>query len=179
MGTFFMKDANLEDGGNYSCRYSVKEKPFIISEPSDFVTIKITDPDLPRPSISFHPSAMPQLGENITIQCSFNNSYKACYLYKDDGKKELQSVETSSSDAVFLINNASEVDGGSYYCNYRPQSGPFISEASNTVDLYLVGEDLHSRSSKLMNFGAQRGIFWYNLPHKQIRMNAQPRLDML
>uniref|UniRef100_A0A670K1D5 Ig-like domain-containing protein n=1 Tax=Podarcis muralis TaxID=64176 RepID=A0A670K1D5_PODMU len=42
MGTFFMKDANLEDGGNYSCRYSAKEKPFIISEPSDLVTIKIT-----------------------------------------------------------------------------------------------------------------------------------------
>uniref|UniRef100_A0A670JZ34 Ig-like domain-containing protein n=1 Tax=Podarcis muralis TaxID=64176 RepID=A0A670JZ34_PODMU len=138
MGTFFMKDANLEDGGNYSCRYSAKEKPFIISEPSDLVTIKITDPDLPRPSISFHPSPMPQLGENITIQCSVNNSYKAWYLYKDDGKKELQSVEASSSDAVFLIKNVSEADGGSYYCNYRPQSGSFISEASNIVDLYLV-----------------------------------------
>nr|XP_028560409.1 osteoclast-associated immunoglobulin-like receptor [Podarcis muralis] len=103
----------------------------------------LADPDLPRPSISFHPSPMPQLGENITIQCSVNNSYKAWYLYKDDGKKELQSVEASSSDAVFLIKNVSEADGGSYYCNYRPQSGSFISEASNIVDLYLVGEDLH------------------------------------
>uniref|UniRef100_A0A670K6P6 Ig-like domain-containing protein n=1 Tax=Podarcis muralis TaxID=64176 RepID=A0A670K6P6_PODMU len=131
MGTFFMKDANLEDGGNYSCRYSAKEKPFIISEPSDLVTIKITGMRTnfahilpsPMPSISFHPSPMPQLGENITIQCSVNNSYKAWYLYKDDGKKELQSVEASSSDAVFLIKNVSEADGGSYYCNYRPQSG--------------------------------------------------------
>ncbi|CAI5790773.1 immunoglobulin superfamily member 1-like [Podarcis lilfordi] len=160
MGTFFMKDANLEDGGNYSCRYSTKEKPFIISEPSDLVTIKITDPDLPRPSISFHPSAMPQLGKNITIQCSVNNSYKACYLYKDGGKKELQSVETSSSDAVFLINNVSEADGGSYYCNYRPQSGPFISEASNTVDLYLVDPNLYIPTismspSNLVAFGEQ------------------------
>nr|XP_034990902.1 immunoglobulin superfamily member 1-like [Zootoca vivipara] len=160
MGTFFMKDANLEDGGNYSCRYSAKEKPFSISEPSDLVTIKITDPDLPRPNISFHPSTMPQLGGNITIQCSVNNSYKAWYLYKDDGKKELQSVETSSSNAVFLINNVSEADGGSYYCNYRPQSESFISEASNTVDLYLVDPNFYIPTismipSNLVAFGEQ------------------------
>uniref|UniRef100_A0A670K2K2 Ig-like domain-containing protein n=1 Tax=Podarcis muralis TaxID=64176 RepID=A0A670K2K2_PODMU len=116
----FVSNVDQAHTGEYSCRYSDSSVMSRIVMPHAF---SLADPDLPRPSISFHPSPMPQLGENITIQCSVNNSYKAWYLYKDDGKKELQSVEASSSDAVFLIKNVSEADGGSYYCNYRPQSG--------------------------------------------------------
>ncbi|XP_033024276.1 LOW QUALITY PROTEIN: leukocyte immunoglobulin-like receptor subfamily A member 2 [Lacerta agilis] len=65
---FIIGRADPRHGGNYQCSYTRHSEPFISSEPSNSLLLLLTDPSLPRPSLSLS-SVVVSVGETVSLQC--------------------------------------------------------------------------------------------------------------
>ncbi|KAJ6651646.1 hypothetical protein lerEdw1_020764, partial [Lerista edwardsae] len=140
---FTIANVSWESGGRYSCGYSLKSDPFILSKFSHPLELLIVDPNLPRPSISLNLPKMPLLGSNATIQCWVRGPSEMFYLHKAGEQMRPRLVKADGDIAVLPINNLGQDDGGKYRCSHRPESGLLISsETSDDVDMVVVDPGL-------------------------------------
>ncbi|XP_039366206.1 T-cell-interacting, activating receptor on myeloid cells protein 1-like [Mauremys reevesii] len=106
------------------------------------------EPSYPKPNISLlSPSWGVSLGGAVTVQCCGQHESLQFVL-----NKEGRHVQTVNSDflALFLINNLSREDGGSYNCSYHSQSKPFtVSDPSDPVELVVRDPSLPRPSISL------------------------------
>nr|XP_008116697.2 PREDICTED: T-cell-interacting, activating receptor on myeloid cells protein 1-like [Anolis carolinensis] len=146
---FHIMNANKSHTGEYSCRYSTKSGPFIVSKMSNLTRLAITDPHLPKPSISLIPNKIVMLTDRMRIECTANRSGNRFYLYKGIDKKQLQIVITDGDSVIFPINNLHKEDAGSFSCSYMNQSEFFTaSETSDNVTLLVTGQNSKSVNTK-------------------------------
>ncbi|CAM5173489.1 unnamed protein product, partial [Eretmochelys imbricata] len=124
---FPIPSARREDGGNYTCRYSHRTGPAAYSEPSDPVQIIVTDPSLPRPSISLSPTGVTAPGADVTIRCWGQSQDVRFFLHKAGDLNPPRHMDPAGDRAKFHIPTVGRQHRGSYGCCYRPRSEPFVS----------------------------------------------------
>ncbi|XP_030400745.1 osteoclast-associated immunoglobulin-like receptor isoform X2 [Gopherus evgoodei] len=136
---FPITSARREHGGSYTCRYIYRSGGTVYSEPSDPVQIIVTDPSLPRPSISLSPSGVTAPGADVTIQCQGPRWDVRFFLHKAGDLNPQQHMDPAGAGAEFRIPTVGRQHGGSYSCSYRPRSEPFVfSQPSDTVQLVVA-----------------------------------------
>uniref|UniRef100_A0A674K2E7 Ig-like domain-containing protein n=1 Tax=Terrapene triunguis TaxID=2587831 RepID=A0A674K2E7_9SAUR len=128
------------DAGNYSCRYSTKWDPPVLSEPSDPVNLVVAGREFLKPTISVSPSRVVALGGNVTIRCEGLYPGMEFFLRKA-GHLNLQvRLVPDGTVAEFPIASVSREDGGSYTCDYRSITEQNrTSHPSDPVEI-IVGE---------------------------------------
>ncbi|XP_039366036.1 immunoglobulin superfamily member 1-like [Mauremys reevesii] len=110
------------------------------------------EPSYPKPNISLlSPSWGVSLGGAVTVQCCSQHEGLQFVL-----NKEGRRVQIVNSDflALFLINNVSREDGGSYNCSYHNQSEPSaMSDPSDPMELVVRDPGLPRPSISLSPTG--------------------------
>uniref|UniRef100_A0A674K3Q1 Ig-like domain-containing protein n=1 Tax=Terrapene triunguis TaxID=2587831 RepID=A0A674K3Q1_9SAUR len=136
------------DAGNYSCRYSTKWDPPVLSEPSDPVNLVVAE--FLKPTISVSPSRVVALGGNVTIRCEGLYPGMEFFLRKA-GHLNLQvRLVPDGTVAEFPIASVSREDGGSYTCDYRSITEQNrTSHPSDPVEIIVGGEGGARLSARL------------------------------
>ncbi|CAM4617946.1 unnamed protein product [Lepidochelys kempii] len=138
---FPISNVSREDRGSYSCSYQNRSEPFAMSSPSDPVDLAVTDPSLPRPSISLSPTGVTAPGADITIRCQGQRRDVRFFLHKAGDLNPPRHMDPAGDGAKFRIPTVGRQHGGSYGCSYRPRSEPFVSsQPSHPVQLVAAGE---------------------------------------
>ncbi|CAM4617964.1 unnamed protein product [Lepidochelys kempii] len=138
---FPISNVRREDRGSYSCSYQDRLEPFAMSSPSDPVDLAVTDPSLPRPSISLSPTGVTAPGADVTIRCRGQRRDVRFFLHKAGDRNPPRHMDPAGDGAEFHIPTVGRQHGGSYSCSYRPQSEPFVSsQPSHPVQLVVAGE---------------------------------------
>ncbi|CAM4617903.1 unnamed protein product [Lepidochelys kempii] len=138
---FPISNVSREDRGSYSCSYQNRSEPFAMSSPSDPVDLAVTDPSLPRPSISLSPTGVTAPGANVTIRCQGQPWDVRFFLHKAGDLNPPRHMDPAGDGAEFHIPTVGRQHGGSYGCSYRPRSEPFVSsQPSHPVQLVVAGE---------------------------------------
>ncbi|CAM4703808.1 unnamed protein product [Caretta caretta] len=136
---FPIPSARREHGGSYTCRYSHTTGSAAYSEPSDPVQIIVTDPSLPRPSISLSPTGVTAPGADVTIRCRGQRRDVRFFLHKAGDLNPPRHMDPAGDGAEFHIPTVGRQHGGSYGCSYRPRSEPFVSsQPSHPVQLVVA-----------------------------------------
>nr|XP_048689450.1 leukocyte immunoglobulin-like receptor subfamily A member 6 [Caretta caretta] len=140
---FTIPSARREHGGSYTCRYSHTTGSAAYSEPSDPVQIIVTDPSLPRPSISLSPTGVTAPGADVTIRCRGQPRDVRFFLHKAGDLNPPRHMDPAGDGAEFHIPTVGRQHGGSYGCSYQPRSEPFVSsQPSHPVQLVVAGPAL-------------------------------------
>ncbi|XP_048688578.2 T-cell-interacting, activating receptor on myeloid cells protein 1 [Caretta caretta] len=138
---FPISNVRQEDRGIYSCSYQNRSEPFAVSSPSDPVDLAVTDPSLPRPSISLSPIGVTAAGTDVTIRCQGQSRDVRFFLHKAGDLNPPRHMDPAGDGAEFHIPTVGRQHGGSYGCSYRPRSEPFVSsQPSHPVQLVVAGE---------------------------------------
>ncbi|CAM4672523.1 unnamed protein product [Lepidochelys olivacea] len=138
---FFISNVSREDRGRYNCSYQNRSGSAAASSPSDPVELVVTDPSLPRPSISLSPTGVTAPGADVTIRCQGQPRDVRFFLHKAGDRNPPRHMDPAGDGAEFHIPTVGRQHGGSYGCSYRPRSEPFISsQPSHPVQLVVAGE---------------------------------------
>ncbi|XP_073177393.1 leukocyte immunoglobulin-like receptor subfamily A member 2 [Lepidochelys kempii] len=136
---FPIRNVSREDRGRYSCSYHSRSGSAAASSPSDPVELVVTDPSLPRPSISLSPTGVTAPGANVTIQCQGQPRDVRFFLHKAGDLNPPRHMDPTGDGAEFRIPTVGRQHGGSYGCSYRPRSEPFVSsQPSHPVQLVVA-----------------------------------------
>ncbi|XP_075773580.1 T-cell-interacting, activating receptor on myeloid cells protein 1-like [Pelodiscus sinensis] len=136
---FTIPSARLEDGGNYTCRYSCRTGAAAYSVSSDPVQIMVLDPSLPRPSVSLSPTGVTVPGADVTIRCQGPGGDVRFFLHQAGDLTRPRPMDPAGDGAEFHICPVGRQHGGSYSCSYRPRAEPFVSSApSDPVELVVA-----------------------------------------
>ncbi|XP_053865526.1 immunoglobulin superfamily member 1-like [Malaclemys terrapin pileata] len=144
---FPISNVRREDGGNYSCSYHSRSKPFAVSYPSDPMELVVRDPNLPRPSIALSPTGVTAPGADVTIRCQGQRWDVRFFLHKAGDLNPQRHMDTAGDGAEFRIPTVGRQHGGNYSCSYRPQSEPFISSYPSSYVELLVAEPSYPKPS--------------------------------
>ncbi|CAM5173743.1 unnamed protein product [Eretmochelys imbricata] len=137
---FPIPKVSRSDGGSYTCYYPPDSDPNTRSEPSDPVEWVVTDPSLPRPSISLSPTGVTAPGADVTIRCWGQRRDVRFFLHKAGDLNPPRHTDPAGDRAEFHIPTVGRQHGGSYSCSYRPRSDPFVSsQPSHPVQLVVAG----------------------------------------
>uniref|UniRef100_UPI003BB87567 immunoglobulin superfamily member 1-like isoform X2 n=1 Tax=Pogona vitticeps TaxID=103695 RepID=UPI003BB87567 len=136
---FSMSNAQLSDVGMYSCRYCVWNS---CSDFSNKVSINITDPSLPQPSIQMNLRGKDASGLNVTITCQGPENGLMFALYNSREQIAFQAAEPKKNTAAFSVSLVRSEDARNYRCQYRQKGDAFVwSEPSDPTELELEVED--------------------------------------
>uniref|UniRef100_A0A8D0GCY8 Ig-like domain-containing protein n=1 Tax=Sphenodon punctatus TaxID=8508 RepID=A0A8D0GCY8_SPHPU len=137
-GEFPLSNVSRERAGSYSCSIAGEQSRFLLSEPSDPTELWVSDPSLPRPSISLSPSGVIAEGANVTVRCQAPRSDALFFLYKPGG---LSYRSPTRGVSQFLISSVTGPDAGSYHCSYHLNSTAYVSsEPSDPGELLIASE---------------------------------------
>ncbi|CAM4617991.1 unnamed protein product [Lepidochelys kempii] len=92
-----------------------------MSSPSDPVDLAVTDPSLPRPSISLSPTGVTAPGADVTIRCRGQSQDVRFFLHKAGDLNPPRHMDPAGDGAEFHIPTVGRQHGGSYGCSYRPR----------------------------------------------------------
>ncbi|KAM7134198.1 immunoglobulin superfamily member 1-like [Macrochelys suwanniensis] len=133
---FRVPTVGRQHGGNYSCSYRPLSEPFVSLQPSDPVQLVVTEPTLPKPSVSVHPSRGVTPGGNATIRCQAQPQNATFLLYKDRGY--WRRAAPMGDVAEFPMASAGWEDAGSYSCSYHTTREPVaVSHPSDPARLVV------------------------------------------
>ncbi|CAM4618029.1 unnamed protein product [Lepidochelys kempii] len=136
---FPISNVSREDRGRYNCSYHSRSGSAAASSPSDPVELVVTDPSLPRPSISLSPTGVTAPGANVTIRCQGQRRDVRFFLHKAGDLNPPRHMDPAGDGAEFRIPTVGRQHGGSYGCSYRPRSEPFVSsQPSDPVQLVVA-----------------------------------------
>ncbi|CAM4622082.1 unnamed protein product [Lepidochelys kempii] len=144
---FPIRNVSREDGGSYNCSYQNRSKPSAASSSSDPVELVVTDPSLPRPSISLSPTGVTAPGANVTIQCQGQPRDVRFFLHKAGDLNPPRHMDPAGDGAEFRIPTVGRQHGGSYSCSYRPWSEPFVSSQPSDPVQLVVAEGSYPKPS--------------------------------
>ncbi|XP_078233156.1 T-cell-interacting, activating receptor on myeloid cells protein 1 isoform X2 [Pogona vitticeps] len=135
---FSMSNAQLSDVGMYSCRYCVW---ILCSDFSNKVSINITDPSLPQPSIQMNLRGKDASGLNVTITCQGPENGLMFALYNSREQIAFQTAGPKKNTAVFSVSLVRSEDARNYRCQYRQKGDAFVwSEPSDPTELEVEVE---------------------------------------
>uniref|UniRef100_A0A7N6ATM3 Ig-like domain-containing protein n=1 Tax=Anabas testudineus TaxID=64144 RepID=A0A7N6ATM3_ANATE len=96
----------------------------------------ITDPSLPKPSISMNPAGEVNWGQDVGITCSISTQLLGGTFILQKTSGSFRKTQTSSTNsATFNIPKVNFDNEGSYQCQYekRTESQTFRSNLSDSV----------------------------------------------
>ncbi|XP_042330669.1 leukocyte immunoglobulin-like receptor subfamily B member 1 [Sceloporus undulatus] len=128
-------------------------------EHSESLELLITDPSLPRPEISIHPSRSIALGTEVKIHCKTRDGPMKFYLHLTGRTTGRWTMKPDFDMAEFCIHNVSQEHQGKYSCSYAYLKRPFLFSAfSDPVELLISDDEL---SSSRIHIGASiAGLFF-------------------
>ncbi|XP_040510257.1 platelet glycoprotein VI isoform X1 [Gallus gallus] len=93
---------------------------------------------LPRPSLSLHPSQGVSLGGNVTLRCHLPRLAAWVWLYQEGGWPYKKRKEKEQDAAEFSIVSTQREHAGRYRCQYRVSESAEVSVKSDPVELVLT-----------------------------------------
>uniref|UniRef100_A0A669QJP6 Ig-like domain-containing protein n=1 Tax=Phasianus colchicus TaxID=9054 RepID=A0A669QJP6_PHACC len=98
--------------------------------------------EVPRPSLSLHPSQGVSLGDNVTLRCHLPQPAARVELYKEgySGFKKQAHMDMVQDMAEFPLISVKKEDGVRYQCQYWLLEPPGTLEKSEPVELVVTGE---------------------------------------
>ncbi|NXJ10589.1 LIRA1 protein, partial [Odontophorus gujanensis] len=95
---------------------------------------------LPRPSLSLHPSQGIEVGSNVTLWCHLPRPAAWVRLCQERNVTPCMEKLKVRDVAVFSLVVTKWVHTGVYRCRYRAPEGAETSELSDPVELMVTGE---------------------------------------
>ncbi|KAG8140461.1 hypothetical protein E2320_003137, partial [Naja naja] len=132
LAEFSISGVRLEDIGNYSCCYQLKNKPFMYSQLSDPLQLQVRDPNLTKPSIQIINAEQDAPEATVSIQCKATETDLIFVLLKSGEQIDCKAAEPGEKAVNFSHwMNLEEVQN--YTCQYKTR--PFVwSVPSDPVD---------------------------------------------
>uniref|UniRef100_A0A669QE49 Ig-like domain-containing protein n=1 Tax=Phasianus colchicus TaxID=9054 RepID=A0A669QE49_PHACC len=98
--------------------------------------------ELPRPSLSLHPSQGVSLGDNVTLRCHLPQPAARVELYKEgfSGFKKQAHTDMVQDMAEFPLISVKRKDAVRYQCQYWVLEPPGTLEKSEPMELVVTGE---------------------------------------
>ncbi|XP_021239126.1 platelet glycoprotein VI-like isoform X2 [Numida meleagris] len=94
---------------------------------------------LPRPSLSLHPSQGVSMGDTVTLQCHLPRLAARVELYQ--GGRWRSVMDKKEDMAEFSLVSTEQEDAGTYRCKYRVLEPPWTSRLSEPVELVITGAE--------------------------------------
>uniref|UniRef100_A0A8V0XKF5 Ig-like domain-containing protein n=1 Tax=Gallus gallus TaxID=9031 RepID=A0A8V0XKF5_CHICK len=104
---------------------------------------------LPRPSLSLHPSQGVSLGDNVTLRCHLPRPAAWVWLYLEGRWSYAKYIDKKQDTTEFSFLSASHDQAGTYLCQYQVSESEDVSVMSDPVELVLTGEDTGTVDSSL------------------------------
>ncbi|XP_021238302.1 leukocyte immunoglobulin-like receptor subfamily B member 5 isoform X2 [Numida meleagris] len=95
---------------------------------------------LPRPSLSLHPSQGVSLGDSVTLWCHLPRPAAWVWLYQEGGWTYSKGKNKEQDAAEFSFVSTKQEHAGTYRCQYRVSESAEISEKSDPMELVVTGE---------------------------------------
>ncbi|XP_066540398.1 immunoglobulin superfamily member 1-like [Hoplias malabaricus] len=145
--TFILTNVSVQDSGNYSCVYSLKEFPLnaITASGERSIYVQVTGFHLVKTADIHCDETTVKKGENIEVICSipeYEESALHVYICKDGFGKNLQSLQ-NQSHVQFTFENVNLEDSGIYTCVYSAEKYD-VSEVNdmkrvNSISIQVYG----------------------------------------
>ncbi|KAJ7313957.1 hypothetical protein JRQ81_005791 [Phrynocephalus forsythii] len=135
---FSIRKADFSNAGIYVCRYCVQE---YCSDFSNQISINLTDPNLPKPSIKMELQGKDASGLNVSISCQGPKDGLTFALYNSREQIAFQTAKRKRNTTVFLVFMARPKDARNYSCQYHSKKNEFVwSEPSDPEELTVEGQ---------------------------------------
>uniref|UniRef100_G3U047 Ig-like domain-containing protein n=1 Tax=Loxodonta africana TaxID=9785 RepID=G3U047_LOXAF len=141
--TFPVGPVSTSHGGIYRCYGSLRNYPYVWSQPSDSVDLTVTGA-YSKPFLSAHPSPLVVSGGSVSLSCSSQDRMDTFYLLKEGRADPPQHRKSQFSagrhQAIFPMGPVSTYDGGTYRCYGSVRSSSHLwSHPSDPLDLRVTG----------------------------------------
>ncbi|XP_021239117.1 V-set and transmembrane domain-containing protein 1-like isoform X3 [Numida meleagris] len=93
---------------------------------------------LPRPSLSLHPSQGVSLGDNVTLRCHVSQTAARVWLYKDGRLTSEKDIDKEQDTAEFSLVGIKQEDAVKYWCQYQILEPLWTSNMSDPVELRVT-----------------------------------------
>ncbi|XP_040549103.2 immunoglobulin superfamily member 1-like isoform X2, partial [Gallus gallus] len=93
---------------------------------------------LPRPSLSLHPSQGVSLGDTVTLRCHLPQPAAWVELYQDGQLRSSKEMDQEQDVAEFSLAGIKKEDSGTYQGQYQGLEQPGTSENSDPVELLVT-----------------------------------------
>ncbi|XP_031465365.1 platelet glycoprotein VI-like [Phasianus colchicus] len=94
--------------------------------------------DLPRPSLSLHPSQGVSLGDAVTLRCHLPQLAARVWLYQEEHRIYINYKYKEQDTAEFSFLNTNWEHTGTYRCQYQESLSAEESEKRDPVELVLT-----------------------------------------
>uniref|UniRef100_A0A8V0XJ88 Ig-like domain-containing protein n=1 Tax=Gallus gallus TaxID=9031 RepID=A0A8V0XJ88_CHICK len=102
---------------------------------------------VPRPSLSLHPSQGVSLGDTVTLRCHLPLPAAWVWLYLEGRWSYAKYIDKKQDTTEFSFLSASRDQAGTYLCQYQVSESEDVSVMSDPVKLVLTGAELVSRGN--------------------------------
>ncbi|XP_006868443.1 PREDICTED: alpha-1B-glycoprotein-like [Chrysochloris asiatica] len=132
---------NIQEGGSYTCRYTLSSVQTIWSRDSRPLEIFVSDGSLPKPTLSLVSKDLKLTpGSEVILRCQGSLAGATFVLVKEDVKRPLQVVSATGSSVDISIPEIGVHVSGNYSCLYlKTRNGSSGSGQSETLALRVKG----------------------------------------
>uniref|UniRef100_A0A8V0XR74 Ig-like domain-containing protein n=1 Tax=Gallus gallus TaxID=9031 RepID=A0A8V0XR74_CHICK len=132
--TFTLFGVTPADSGTYRCSYRIRG--CWTSGKSDPVELVVTG-EVPRPSLSLHPSQGVSLGDNVTLRCHLPRMAAWVQLWLNGTLRFNKEKDKEQDTAEFSFAVTNLEDAGTYQCRYQVSEPLRTSKKSDPVELVI------------------------------------------
>uniref|UniRef100_A0A8V0XMI8 Ig-like domain-containing protein n=1 Tax=Gallus gallus TaxID=9031 RepID=A0A8V0XMI8_CHICK len=94
---------------------------------------------LPRSSLSLHPSQRVSLGDTVTLCCHLPQPAAQVELYQNGHMRSKKDMDMLQDTVEFSLVSVEKEDAEKYRCQYRVLEPPGMPGKSNPVELVVTG----------------------------------------
>ncbi|XP_049755909.1 leukocyte immunoglobulin-like receptor subfamily B member 4 isoform X16 [Elephas maximus indicus] len=139
--TFPVGPVSTFHGGIYRCYGSLRNYPYVWSQPSDSVDLTVTG-TYEKPSLSAHPGPSVTLGDSVTLQCRSDQFFDTFHLFKEGLIAPPQQMSWQNNTGPFQTNftmsPVTSAHGGTYRCYSSHSAFPYLlSQPSDPLELVV------------------------------------------
>ncbi|XP_006897410.1 PREDICTED: alpha-1B-glycoprotein-like [Elephantulus edwardii] len=131
----------IQEGGRYTCRYTLRGKPSIWSRDSNPVEMLVSDEALSKPTVSLVSEDLNlTLGSDLVLRCQGPVAGATFVLLKETAKRPLKVMSSAGHGVDFRIPDIGVHVSGNYSCLYlETRNGPSGSGLSEPLELRVEG----------------------------------------
>ncbi|XP_049755910.1 leukocyte immunoglobulin-like receptor subfamily B member 4 isoform X17 [Elephas maximus indicus] len=139
--TFPVGPVSTFHGGIYRCYGSLRNYPYVWSQPSDSVDLTVTG-TYEKPSLSAHPGPSVTSGDSVTLQCRSDQFFDTFHLFKEGLIAPPQQLSWQNNTGPFQTNftmsPVTSAHGGTYRCYSSHRISPYLfSQPSDPLELVV------------------------------------------